>query len=86
MLKLSKKADYALMALQYMGSIQFSDLTKARVVNTKEIAEENNIPVELLAKVLQALEWSLPVKSSISIEDEPNYHYKDSSETICDDV
>ncbi|UCE64301.1 MAG: Rrf2 family transcriptional regulator [Nitrospirota bacterium] len=55
MLKLSKKADYALMALQYMGSVQFSDLTRARVVNTKEIAEENNIPVELLAKVLQAL-------------------------------
>ena len=55
MLKLSKKADYALMALQYMGSVQYSDLSKARVVNTKEIAEENNIPVELLAKVLQAL-------------------------------
>ncbi|MDX1411560.1 MAG: Rrf2 family transcriptional regulator, partial [Nitrospirales bacterium] len=55
MLKLSKKADYALMALQYMGSVQYSDLPKARLVNTKEIAEENNIPVELLAKVLQAL-------------------------------
>ena len=55
MLKLSKKADYALMALQYMASVQFGDLTKARVVNTKEIAEEHNIPVELLAKVLQAL-------------------------------
>ena len=55
MLKLTKKADYALMALQYMASVQFGDLTKARVVNTKEIAEEHNIPVELLAKVLQAL-------------------------------
>ena len=55
MLKLSKKADYALMALQYMASVQFGELTKARVVNTKEIAEEHNIPVELLAKVLQAL-------------------------------
>ena len=30
-------------------------LTRARVVNTKEIAEEYNIPLELLAKVLQAL-------------------------------
>lgn len=55
MLKLSKKADYGLMALQYIASVQFGDLQKARVVNTKEIAEEYHIPVELLAKVLQAL-------------------------------
>ena len=55
MLKLSKKADYALMALQYIASVQYGDLQKARVVNTKEIAEEYNIPVELLAKVLQTL-------------------------------
>lgn len=50
MLKLSKKADYALMAIQYMAS-KGAD----RVVNTKEIAEEYKIPVELLAKVLQKL-------------------------------
>ena len=55
MLKLSKKADYALMALQYMATVQFGDVTEARVVNTKEVAEEHNIPVELLAKVLQTL-------------------------------
>ncbi|MCA9471226.1 MAG: Rrf2 family transcriptional regulator [Nitrospirales bacterium] len=55
MLKLSKKADYALMALQYMATVQFGEVTEARVVNTKEVAEEHNIPVELLAKVLQAL-------------------------------
>ncbi len=55
MLKLSKKADYALMALHYMASVQFGDLTEARVVNTKEVAEEYHIPVELLAKVLQTL-------------------------------
>ncbi|NKB81151.1 MAG: Rrf2 family transcriptional regulator [Nitrospirales bacterium] len=55
MLKLSKKADYALMALQYIASVQFGDMAKARVVNTKEIAEEHHIPVELLAKVLQTL-------------------------------
>ncbi len=55
MLKLSKKADYALMALQYMASVQYGDLAHARVVNTKEIAEEHHIPLELLAKVLQAL-------------------------------
>ncbi|RMH32274.1 MAG: Rrf2 family transcriptional regulator [Nitrospirae bacterium] len=55
MLKLSKKADYALLALQYMASVQYGELSKARVVNTKEIAEEHHIPVELLAKVLQTL-------------------------------
>ena len=55
MLRLSKKADYALMALQHIASVQFGDVTPGRVVNTKEIAEEYNIPVELLAKVLQTL-------------------------------
>ena len=50
MLKLSKKTDYALMAIQYMASRE-----AIRVVNTKEIAEEYHIPVELLAKVLQKL-------------------------------
>jgi Rrf2 family protein len=55
MLKFSKKADYGLMALQYIASVQFGEVTRARIVNTKEIAEEYNIPVELLAKVLQTL-------------------------------
>ena len=50
MLKLSKKTDYALMAIRYMASKGVG-----RVVNTKEIAEEYSIPVELLAKVLQKL-------------------------------
>ena len=55
MLQFSKKADYGLMALQYIASVQFGDVAPTRVVNTKEIAEEYNIPVELLAKVLQTL-------------------------------
>lgn len=55
MLKISKKADYALMALQHIASVQFGDVTPGRVVNTKEIAEEYRIPLELLAKVLQVL-------------------------------
>jgi Rrf2 family protein len=50
MLKLSKKTDYALMAVQYMAY-----KNSLRAVNTKEIAEEYRIPVELLAKVLQKL-------------------------------
>jgi Rrf2 family protein len=56
--KFSKKADYGLMAVQYIASIQYGqygDVAGARVVNTKEIAEEYQIPVELLAKVLQTL-------------------------------
>ena len=58
MLKLSKKADYALMALQYMAMVrsgETSPFNPNRVVNTKEIAEEHHIPLELLAKVLQTL-------------------------------
>jgi len=54
-LKFSKKADYALLALQYMASVQGSGKLQPRVVNTKEIAEEHFMPVELLAKVLQTL-------------------------------
>jgi Rrf2 family protein len=63
MLKLSKKADYALMALQHIASVQFGDVTPGRVVNTKEIAEEYNIPLELLAKVLQTLSKSGMIES-----------------------
>ncbi len=55
MLKLSKKADYALLALQYMATVQSGLDAPPRVVNTKEIAEEHRMPVELLAKVLQTL-------------------------------
>ncbi|GKS59822.1 Rrf2 family transcriptional regulator [Nitrospira sp.] len=63
MLKLSKKADYGLMALQYMAGLQNSDQTHSRIANTKEIAEEYRIPSELLAKVLQTLAKSGLVES-----------------------
>ncbi len=55
MLKFSKKADYGLLALQHIAAVQYGDISQARVVKTKEIAEEYHIPVELLAKVLQTL-------------------------------
>ena len=55
MIKLSKKADYGLMALQYMAGLQHHELSHSRFANTKEIAEEYHIPSELLAKVLQSL-------------------------------
>jgi len=54
-LKFSKKAEYALLALQYMASVHSEGESHHRVVNTKEIAEVHHIPVELLAKVLQTL-------------------------------
>jgi Rrf2 family protein len=50
MLKLSKKIDYGLLAINYMASHD-----QEAVSNTKQIAEEYKIPVELLAKVLQRL-------------------------------
>jgi Rrf2 family protein len=42
--------DYALLALSYLTRAE-----AGRSVNTKEIAEQNEIPVELLAKILQKL-------------------------------
>jgi Rrf2 family protein len=49
MLRLSKKADYALMALKHLA-VRPSPSTSAR-----EIAEQYDIPLELMAKVLQRL-------------------------------
>ena len=50
MLRLSKKADYALMAMKHLASQADRGASSAR-----EIAEQYDIPVELLAKVLQRL-------------------------------
>jgi Rrf2 family protein len=50
MLRLSKKADYGLLALQYLAAEAPSGVASARA-----IAERYDIPVELLAKVLQHL-------------------------------
>jgi Rrf2 family cysteine metabolism transcriptional repressor len=49
-LKLTKKTDYALMALHHMGYVAEQPL-----VNAKEIAETYHIPVEMMAKILQTL-------------------------------
>ncbi len=50
MLRLSKKADYALIAVWYMA------LPGQRAVaSAREIAEHHDLPLELLAKVLQQL-------------------------------
>ena len=50
MLRLSKKADYALIAMKHLATR--SDLASA---SAREIAEQYDIPVELMAKVLQRL-------------------------------
>jgi FeS assembly SUF system regulator len=50
MLRLSKKADYALMAMKHLAIKSDSASISAR-----EIAEEYCIPIELMAKVLQRL-------------------------------
>ncbi len=49
MLKLTKKIDYALMAINFMS------FKGESVANTRNIAEIYNIPLEILAKVLQRL-------------------------------
>jgi Rrf2 family protein len=50
MLRLSKKTDYALLALQYLASEAPSGVASARA-----IAQRFDIPLEVLAKVLQQL-------------------------------
>ena len=50
MLRLSKKADYALMAMKHLALQGGASSTSAR-----EIAEQYDIPIELMAKVLQRL-------------------------------
>lgn len=51
MLRLSKKADYALIAMRHLAQ---SD-TGAPSISAREIAEQYDIPIELMAKVLQRL-------------------------------
>jgi Rrf2 family protein len=50
MLRLSKKADYALMAMKHLAI-----RPDAASASAREIAEQYNIPIELMAKVLQRL-------------------------------
>ena len=50
MLRLSKKADYALMAMKHLAT-----RPDAASASAREIAEQYDIPVELMAKVLQRL-------------------------------
>ena len=64
MLRLSKKADYALIAMKYLaqksgGAFECGPETagqgRASSASAREIAEQYDIPIELMAKVLQRL-------------------------------
>jgi Rrf2 family protein len=58
MLKLTKKADYGLIALRHLATAQ-------RSVSAKDIADAYRIPVPLLSKILQKL-----VKSGLLISEQ----------------
>ena len=51
MLRLSKKADYALMAMKHLATRPEGTAS----ASAREIAEQYDIPIELMAKVLQRL-------------------------------
>ena len=53
MLRLSKKADYALMAMKHLA--QNAGASGMPSTSAREIAEQYDIPIELMAKVLQRL-------------------------------
>ena len=55
MLKLTKKADYGLIALRHLASISSATASKSATASTKDIADAYHLPVPLLAKVLQQL-------------------------------
>ena len=59
MLRLTKKADYGLMALKYLA-----EHPEAPALSAKEIAEAYHIPPQLLAKILQRLAKVGLVRSS----------------------
>ncbi len=56
MLRLSKKADYALIAMKHLAQqINASKAGSQASTSAREIAEQYDIPIELMAKVLQRL-------------------------------
>jgi Rrf2 family protein len=55
MLRLSKKADYALMAMKHLALKAGVPAAPAGASSAREIAEQYDIPIELMAKVLQRL-------------------------------
>lgn len=62
MLRLSKKADYALLAMRHLAAND-----QAHAMSARELAEQYDIPPELLAKVLQTLVRSRLLESQQGI-------------------
>ncbi|MGD0682251.1 MAG: Rrf2 family transcriptional regulator [Terracidiphilus sp.] len=59
MLKLTKKADYGLMALKYLA-----EHPETPALSTKDVADAYGIPAQLLAKILQQLTKSGLLRST----------------------
>jgi Rrf2 family protein len=55
MLRLTKKADYGLMALKYLAEHRVPGAPGTQAQSAKDIAEAYHIPPQLLAKILQTL-------------------------------
>jgi len=55
MLRLSKRSDYALLALRHLATQGRQADASAATASARELAERFDIPLELLAKVLQRL-------------------------------
>ena len=55
MLKLTKKADYSLIALKHFAAVRLSDGSGAAALSAKELADSSGIPLPLLSKLLQKL-------------------------------
>jgi Rrf2 family protein len=55
MLRLTKKADYGLMALKYLAEHRMPGAPGTQAQSAKDIAEAYHIPPQLLAKILQTL-------------------------------
>jgi Rrf2 family protein len=55
MLRLTKKADYGLMALKYLAEQSIASGSGVVAQSAKDIAEAYHIPPQLLAKILQTL-------------------------------
>lgn len=59
MFQLTKRAEYGILALKYMGGQPAGSVTSA-----KELADRYNIPLDLLAKILQKLARSGLIRST----------------------
>lgn len=70
MLRISKKVEYALMALQYMAlrRPQGQERPEGDLFSTREICDEFNVPFDTLAKVMQLLCNERILKSSHGVK------------------